>query len=560
MIKTIKFYAGLVVGMSLLFALLFGIFATVYRKENLHRAFSLTAVIQEYIQNNFTTVNLLNGELPQLADLADCRISILAKDGTILCDSARNDVTLNSFIYHQEVLEAKKGTPAASISSSHGIMMISTASAPFHLGKSIIILHLEIPLHSWKTVERIRAIGWFTIAFFALLMFIPPLFFNINSAAPSLNNIVRPNFNPEIEHFANERIGLLSTLFNGLKEGMILFDLSGGIQMINPQAKQMMGVRNEIFFKDTWDTCQLNPLGNMLLQEVKQTIESKTSTQFDMETEAGQIIEISVSLIKNKYQPFETCGVLALLRDVTDLKRMEQQRSEFVSNVSHELRTPLTLISGFVETLQGWDSIPKDDRLNALEIISVETQRLERLISQLLRLSHIDHQMNTDNRGRINAIAVITTALSPLKIMAENKNQQFVSSVPTGDAYILGHEAWLIQIIYNLCENAIKYTPEKGHIELTVNVANSNLVIAIKDDGIGIPEKDQKRIFERFYRVDKARNSRIPGSGLGLALTKDIVGELSGQISLTSEVGKGSEFIVTLPLDMLNGKATEKIP
>lgn len=551
--KTIKFYLCLAVVAGVLFAILFNIHKTMYRKEHLRQALKLTDTIQTYIQKNYVSTDLLVDQISGLPIPPDYRVSILAEDGTILCDSKRTDTALSSFIYNQEVLEAKKGFTASSISDIQGKTILSTASAPFRLGKKVIIIHLEIPLNQWKTLNHIQMVGWLIYALFILACLLPTMLSNIKPE-PGIpvkdSSDLTDNF--KTEHLANERISLFSTLFTGLPEGMVLFDLSGRIQMINPQAKQMIGVGNDVFFKDIWDTSLFTSTFNMLVQEVKQTIESKTSTKFNMETESGKIFEISVSTIKNKYQPFEICGVLALLRDVTEFKHMEQQQNEFVSNVSHELRTPLTLISGFVETLQEWESIPSEDRSEALKIISIETERLKRLISQLLKLSRIDNRVNTTTGIKFNAIPVIAASLPSLHLMAEKKNQQFISNLPDCEAYILGHEGWLTQIIYNLCENAFKYTPDNGNIELTVNVTDSDLIISVKDNGIGIPEKEQKFIFERFYRVDKARNSKIPGSGLGLALTRDIVRVLSGQISLVSQPGKGSQFIVTLPLIIEN--------
>lgn len=547
--KTIKFYVCLAVAASALLAILFNIPKTMYREEHLRQALKLTDIIRTYIQKNYVSIDLLVDQIYDLPILPDYRISILAEDGTILCDSERTDTALSSFIYNQEVLEAKQGFTASSISNIQGKTILSTASAPFRLGKKVIMIHLEIPLNQWKALNHIQMIGWLMYTLFILACLLPAMLSNIKPE-PSIpakdSSGLTENF--KTGHFANERISLFSTLFTGLPEGMVLFDLSGRIQMINPQAKQMIGVENDVFFKDIGNASLFTSTFNMLVQEVKQTIESKTSTKFNMETESGKIFEISVSAIRNKYQPFEICGVLALLRDVTDFKHMEQQQNEFVSNVSHELRTPLTLISGFVETLQEWESISREDRSEALKIISIETERLKRLISQLLKLSRIDNRVNTTSGIKFNAIPVIAASLHSLHLMAEKKKQRFIANLPDRDAYILGQEGWLTQIIYNLCENAFKYTPDKGNIELTVNIEDSNLIISVRDNGIGIPKKEQKFIFERFYRVDKARNSKIPGSGLGLALTKDIVRVLSGQISLVSEIGKGSQFIVTLPL------------
>ena len=553
--KTLKAFLYMTIALYMLLVILQGFMNNIRREEHIQEAFRMTAALQNDIQSNLFFMERLAAQITGLADLTNSRISILTENGSLILDSSPNNVTLNSYIYNVEVLEAKKGSTAYSISTIHGQTMINVATPPFPIGDISVILHLEKPLSGGEALKHAWFLVWLSITAFVFGI----AFMMFSSKGGLKGPLPKDESTHSLEQtiardFADDRISRLSTLFTGLKDGIILFDLSGAIQMINPQAKEFIGVDNEIFFRDIREIGQSNYIMNLLSQEVTHVMETKTNSRFDLRIDEDVILEVSTSPIANKYRPFQDYGILAILRDVTEIKEAEQQRVDFVTNVSHELRTPLTLISGFVETLREWNSISEEEHSQALDIISVEAQRLTRLISQLLELSHIEHQIHTDYTTNFNAVETISNSLPLIRIMAEKKQQQFTCNIPTDDAHIFGNEEWLNQIIYNLCENAVKYTKEYGLIALNAYVDKNFLVISIYNEGIAIPKKEQQRIFERFYRIDKARNSKIPGSGLGLALTEKLVKELSGEITLVAHPGKGNQFTVRLPLVSNNGE------
>lgn len=254
-----------------------------------------------------------------------------------------------------------------------------------------------------------------------------------------------------------------------------------------------------------------------------------------------------MTLIENKYKSDENYGVLVVVKDVTEIKKLEKMRMQFVSNVSHEIRTPLTCISGFVETLKSCDSLSQSDKLEALDIIDVETERLKKLISDLLRLSEIESDLGEKREEKIDIEHTLNQIMILLKLMARNKDISIDMNISSHLNMLTGNENWFRQMVINLCQNAIKYTPKFGKVLINAEPGDESVIISVKDNGIGIPEKDIPRVFERFYRVDKARNSKIGGTGLGLAIVKHIVIEFGGKIELKSKEGEGSEFIVTLP-------------
>ena len=221
-------------------------------------------------------------------------------------------------------------------------------------------------------------------------------------------------------------------------------------------------------------------------------------------------------------------------------------RSDFVANVSHELKTPLTSISGFVETLRLNENIDIDTRNRFLGIIESESDRLKRLIDDILLLSFIENneKMSLD---KVSIYQVFKEVYEMTIYMANSKNIKLDYYFDDKEIEILSNRDYIKQIFLNLVDNAIKYTPENKKIEVYVKKENENITIKVIDEGVGIPKEDINRIFERFYRVDKARSRDVGGTGLGLAITKHIVKSLDGTIVVNSELNKGSEFIVTIP-------------
>src|SRR5699024_7787466 len=244
-------------------------------------------------------------------------------------------------------------------------------------------------------------------------------------------------------------------------------------------------------------------------------------------------------------------GYITVLSDVTDEERMEQERREFVSNVSHELRTPLTTMRSYLEALS--DGAWQDEEI-APKFIAVtqdETERMIRLVNELLELSRMDSKEYTLERRRINFVEYFGEVIDRFE-MNLDESYRITRDLPSKGTY----DVWLdkdkmTQVIDNIISNAIKYSPEGGTISCSVRKVeskNRHLLISIKDEGIGIPFDKKDKIFERFYRADRARTRKLGGSGLGLAITKELVEAHSGEIWVNSQQGKGTSISFTLPL------------
>jgi len=240
-------------------------------------------------------------------------------------------------------------------------------------------------------------------------------------------------------------------------------------------------------------------------------------------------------------------ALLLTLQDLTAIRRAEQMRVDFVANVSHELRTPLTSVSGFIETLQ---TVARDDpegRDRFLAIMSRETQRMNRLVDDLLSLSRIEMEEHNPPSSAVDLAPVVRSVAHLLEPVAEEFEASVTLETPDDLPPVIGDADQLGQVVRNLVENAIKYGRRGGHVTISAAAEGDQVMLAVRDDGEGIPRELQHRLTERFYRVEKARSRRIGGTGLGLAIVKHIVNRHRGRLQIESEVGKGSVFKVFLP-------------
>ncbi|NMA65699.1 MAG: cell wall metabolism sensor histidine kinase WalK, partial [Clostridiaceae bacterium] len=240
-------------------------------------------------------------------------------------------------------------------------------------------------------------------------------------------------------------------------------------------------------------------------------------------------------------------GIVTVLQDITEEHRLDKMRREFVANVSHELRTPLTSVKSYTETLL--DGALQEPSIveHFLEVINDETDRMTRLVKDLLTLSQHDGGINL-NIEDISIAELVSSCVERLQRESKLKNQDLKLSIKQNIPLIEGDRYRIDQLLINIIGNAIKYTPEKGRINVKVYHEKEYVIIRVEDNGIGIPEEDLARVFERFYRVDKARSRQLGGTGLGLAIAKEIAVLHGGDISIKSKVGKGTQLSVKLPI------------
>jgi len=236
------------------------------------------------------------------------------------------------------------------------------------------------------------------------------------------------------------------------------------------------------------------------------------------------------------------------IENITEYAKLENMRKEFVANVSHELKTPITSIQGFIETLKMTDNLDEDTKNRFLTIIENEATRLTRLIDDILLLSTIENKTKKKVE-KVDLFEVFEEVHEVINYIAKKKNIKVKYDFENKDIDLWEYSGYIRQILLNIISNAIKYTGENGKVSIKQYIKSEKVFIEVKDNGIGIPEEDIERIFERFYRVDKARSRSVGGTGLGLAITKHMVKALNGNIKVESELGVGSKFIIELPFN-----------
>jgi two-component system phosphate regulon sensor histidine kinase PhoR len=303
--------------------------------------------------------------------------------------------------------------------------------------------------------------------------------------------------------------------------------------LINNYAKNLFELKGEIIGNKIQECI----LDYDLLQFVKNI--------HDMDSKEIKLFNPIKRELKVKKAPIvsgntSTIGTVITLSDITDIKRLENMRSQFVANVSHELKTPLTSIKGFSETLKYVDD--NETRKKFLDIINNEADRLSRLINDILILSNLEN-MKVTKIEDFKPLEVLQDVLDVISVESKSKGIEIIISDDYRE-YLSGNRDKFYQLSMNLIDNAVKYSKENGKVKIELSNSDTYFIMIVEDDGIGIPEDDLPRIFERFYRVDKSRATK--GTGLGLAIVKHIVKLFNGKVNVSSKLGEGTKFIIKI--------------
>lgn len=390
----------------------------------------------------------------------------------------------------------------------------------------------------------------------------------IQSLTNKASSIAAGDFDQKIETRSSDEIGKLTNTFNIMAEelkntlneiqneknksetillymtdGVLAFGDNGSIIHINPAAKELLGVSDvsaanfELLFGQT----------DLSLEQMLYLPQFK-STEKIITTPNGSELNVH-------FAPFETGGktggLIAVIQDITEQQRLDRARKEFIANVSHELRTPLTTVKSYAETLldsTNDNNIDSGMFASFLNVINSETDRMTRLVKDLLLLSRLDYSLRDMPKEFFDISDMIKDLVFRLSRSAEQKKQNLIYEPTNKLPMYYGSIDRIEQVLINIITNAIKYTPQNGTVLITTMHMYNSISVKVKDNGIGIPEKDLEHIFERFYRVDKARSREMGGTGLGLAIAKEIVEAHDGTINIKSVLGSGTEVTITLPI------------
>lgn len=336
----------------------------------------------------------------------------------------------------------------------------------------------------------------------------------------------------------------MTSILKSITHGILAIDIDGNIMLINEEAKRILKCNKSVQVEGR--NINLAIKEEKLLKEITLSRGSKKSISKEINISDNLVYKFNLDPIYLQNTNNIIIGSIINIEDITEKVRLENMRSDFVANVSHELKTPLTSISGFVETLKINENIDVNTRNRFLGIIECESNRLKRLIDDILLLSFIEKNENIVQES-ICIYDVFIEVYDMTSYIAKSKNINISYEFSDKSIRVLGNRDHIKQVFLNLIDNAIKYTNEDKNISVKVYSQEDKIVIMVEDEGVGIPLEDINRIFERFYRVDKARSREVGGTGLGLAITKHIVKSLGGTITVKSELGKGSKFTVIIP-------------
>ncbi|MFO0721199.1 MAG: ATP-binding protein [Nitrospira sp.] len=533
---------------------------------------------------------LLHTTIRELSQQARLRITVIKQDGTVLSDSAvpaEGLTHIDNHLARPEVAQALASGRGMDIRASQTTgertyYVARLLSEPARIQPGVPVIRLGLPLTSID--ERVRHIQQDLLTAFGaafLLAMVLSLWVSRNLTKPlsemaaaarqlaagtpgirltvsssdevgllarTLNQMT-DQLETKIKEVSDDRAQLLAMLI-AMVEGVMVLDYRGTVVQVNPALERMFALElTESRGRHYAELIRHEGL-TALVSAVLQT-RSGQGGEITL-SPSGSCLRVEASIAGGNR---EACAVF-VFHDITELRRLEKIRKDFVANVSHELRTPLTSIKGYVEALLDGG---KDDPSTAaafLEIIMRQSNRLNLILDDLLQLSQIESGQVLFRREPVELRALLERTVAVIKPLADKKHHTIELSLPDEYVVVEGDEERLVQVFINLLENAVKYTPDQGRISMAIRQATQSrtasprpmIEIVVADSGIGIPEADRPRVFERFYRVDKARSRELGGTGLGLAIVKHIVEAHSGHVWVEGNAPRGSRFVVHLPV------------
>lgn len=569
--------AGLFLGYFYLFAHMKSYIENKVETDLKHEAF----LGKELLERSLNQQNLKDADsfADRIGQILGVRATIITQDGTVIGDSELDQPALakiENHLHRPEVQQALK--------SGLGISRRYSAT----LGKSLVyvavslgnekkagFLRLAIPLSDIEMLES-RAQEIILIAF--LLAFLMGLAFTffisvivskpLKEMAAVAHSIAQGDYSKKPVVRSGDEIGELSlalaymtdqikekiekikkdavrldTVLSSMIEGVMVVDEKGAILLINPSLQRLFSVEIPCEGRKPIEIIRNDVLQGMvdrLLRDPQRVFEEEIELHHPEE----KILKISGSpIVRNG----RTEGAVLVFHEITQLRALENIRRDFVANVSHELRTPVANIKGYTETLLDGAI---DDRESAKEFIGIIHQssgQLAALIDDLLNLSRIESGKMTFNLVPLDLQVALKRSVEAMDKTAKKKLISVTINIPPAVPKVLADDQRLSQVLFNLLDNAIKYTPEKGKITVSADVQKETVRVSVTDTGIGIPPEDLPRVFERFYRVDKARSRELGGTGLGLSIVKHLIHAHGGEVEVESTLGLGSRFSFTLP-------------
>lgn len=538
-----------------------------------HRLTSEARILREEVPDGGS--GRLEAWAKEASRRAQARITVIDPAGAVLADSEHDPETMENHANRPEIRAAYTGQVGVSIRHSVTLnrdLCYVAVSFPYR-GAAAFVLRMAVPIEElksavtgvrwWLMGASLSALGAAMVIAYAFSERFTARVRQLQSFAEHLVETraaqdIKPATDDELGALARslnrmaaqlrdsiERVSLESArreaILSGMVEGVLAVDQEMRITFYNESFARVIGASGAIrertpLLEVVRDAGLLDMLSEVLISDKPQ------KRRLELSAAEGHSFEVQAAPLSASSRR----GAIAVLHDITDLERLERVRKDFVANVSHELRTPLTAIRGYAETLlEGALEDPANNR-KFLEIIKAQAARLNNIASDLLVLSELESGKSAEQE-RLSVPSVLESALHTVESEARVREVQIICS-HVENVCVVGSKIRLEQALVNLLDNAIKFNRESGQVRVEVMRApDGHVRITVADTGIGIPSDDLSRIFERFYRVDKARSRAVGGTGLGLSIVKHVLERMNGKISVSSELGRGSVFSITLP-------------
>ena len=518
----------------------------------------------------------------EVAAKLECRVTVIDLSGQVLGDSEGEASNMENHGDRTEVIMARNGEVGTDKRYSESLKTTFIyAAVPVELDEATVILRLSTPLtqlHVMRSQMILSIVGGIVLAAVAAVLFayyfagkmLKPL----EELTEAAEEISKGNYAKKIQIETDAPISQLTYSFNKMGQtlqrtirkledensklesivnsminGVIAVDQDYKILMINHVCRKFFHIEQEdVIGHRFYEVIRNEDVLGLLEDSMSEKIHKNGEIVFQSPLEGTTILRVYTNPITNYHQDHDFLGCLIVFQDITQIRKLEQLRSDFVSNVTHELKTPLTSILGFTDTLKAGAIEDPKAAMRFVDIIDIEAKRLYRLIQDILSLSEIETREEDVNQNPENVAAILEDVLTLLKPQAEEKGLRLITEIDSSLPLFRCNRDRISQVFINIIENAIKYT-EKGSVTVRCHKRGKNLVFAVSDTGIGIPKESLNRVFERFYRVDKGRSRKIGGTGLGLSIVKHIVLLYGGKLQVESKEGKGTTFTITLPLE-----------
>jgi len=532
---------------------------------------------QSFANTGQQTQSQIQQTLKQIGQRIDTRVTLLTKDGVVIADSEFNASEMDNHRYRPEIIAANTSdigqsrrysktlqkpmlyVAVSAMASNGNLGYIRTALPTQRIDEEINYLRRVIIIAASLTALIALFIGyWLAMSFARPLRQMTLIAKNyahgryqlripsqrrdeIGDLARSLNQMADISAQ-RFDIIKTER-DQLSTILKSMNEGVITVTSEGLITHVNAAACRMLRTSGErCLGQALTDIDGSDNLDHAFRQCQQQQTSVERTIQLDGYT-FSRHYRLHVTLLKQSHR----ADAILVLQDITAVQRIDKMRADFVANASHELKTPITAIRGFAETLIEDDTIDRAIQQRFMRKIHGQSIRLSALVSDLLALSRLESNDEAYNT-QIDLQQVVQRVCANLQAVAQTQQVTLELQTKDGPMMLLGDDNALGQMATNLIDNAIKYTAAKGTVTVALTVTEGVAVLAVKDNGLGIDESDQERIFERFYRVDKARSQSLGGTGLGLAIVKHIVQSHKGLLQLNSKLNQGSTFTIKIPL------------